>query len=124
MSARRPPWLWWGAGALFLIIVAAWVFWASQREARFKALSDLGPASLGPSASPGDLPPPAETVRTSPNVGIDPRLQETLQTVNEINRLNRLNADLRRPEPRPAPPTPPLSPAPTPDNGASPESAQ
>jgi len=124
MSARRPPWVWWGAGALFLIAVAAWVFWASQRENRFKPLSDLGPASLTTGATPGDLPPAAGTTRTTPGVGIDPRLQETLQTVNEINRLNRINADLRRPETRPAPPAPPLPPVPAPDNGASSETPQ
>jgi hypothetical protein len=121
MSARRPPWLWWGAGALFLIVIAGWVFWASQRERRFKPLSNLGPANLPTGFSPGDLPAPAGLPRSKPGVGIDPRLQQTLQTVNEINRLNQINADMRRTPNRPSPPTPPLPPLPEPAGGESAE---
>lgn len=124
MSARRPPWVWWGAGALFLFLLAAWVYWASQRENRFKPLSEIGSDSLTTGATPGDLPPAAGASRTNPGVGVDPRLMETLQTVNEINRLNRINTDLRRPETRPSRPVPPLPPVSTPEQNSTSDNPQ
>lgn len=107
MSARRPPWIWWVTGALLLLGMAGWVFWASQRERRFVPLSSVGPSVLNTKSGLGAVSETSENP-SFPDAGIDPGLKNTLETIEEINRINRMNAELRKTPPPPAtkPPTP------------------
>lgn len=99
MDARRSLWIWWGAGVFFLLLLAGWVFRASLNEQR-KPISSFGtngfenPANGG-YASQRNVNPNTASVDT----GLDPRIQDTLRTINEVNRINRMNQELRKNSP-------------------------
>ena len=113
MSARRSLLFWWGAGALLLVLLAAWVFHASLVQER-KPRSSFGSNGWDrPEDRSKNGFPPVDVNNPANNPGLDPHVQETLRTINEINRINKVNQDLRNklptaPEKLSPPPAVPL----------------
>jgi hypothetical protein len=99
MATRRTRWIWMGAAAFLLILLAGWVFKASLIEQR-KPLSSFGGENWG---RPGDLssglPQPMDPNTPANNPSMDPQVQETLRTINEINRINKMNVELTKNKP-------------------------
>lgn len=111
MGARRSLLIWWGAGAVLLLLLAAWVFRASLNEQR-RPHSSFGANGFD---RPGDaragMPQNVDSNGPNNNPALDPHVQETLRTINEINRLNKMNQDLRtKPADKPVLPASPLPP--------------
>ncbi|MBK8576646.1 MAG: hypothetical protein IPN90_13545 [Elusimicrobia bacterium] len=111
MGARRTFWIWVGAGAFLLVLLAVWVFRASLSEQR-RPTSSFGANGFGnPGSGLNAFPQSADPNTPSANPSRDPHVQETLRTINEINRINKMNQELREktaknPATIPAPPPP------------------
>jgi hypothetical protein len=102
MGARRFPWIWWAAGAFFLLMLVGWVFRASLKEQQ-KPRSSFGTTTFDVNGNRYN------THAVDPNnppltTALDPHVQETLRTIDEINRINELNENLRNNPIHPEPP--------------------
>ncbi len=107
VGARQKRWIFLGAGALFLVAMALWVFRASQKE-QAKKRASFGADNFQYSIMNGGVVQQQAVDPKSPanNPAKDPNVQETLKVINEINRVNQMNAELRKNAPPTTPPPP------------------
>jgi hypothetical protein len=111
---RRQVWLL-SAVALLTALLAGGVFFASLNEEKKRRSLN------GPGPFPGSLEDRERTLREIealrklnkegkiPPAGVDPRIQEALQTVQEINRINQVNQQNRQRLEKPILPPPPTA---------------
>lgn len=109
---RRQVWLL-SVVALITALLAGGVFYASLNEEKKRRSLN------GPGPFPGSVEDRERTLREiealrklnkdgkSPPPGVDPRIQEALQTVREINRLNQVNQQNRQRLEKPVRTSPP-----------------
>ena len=105
MGARQKRWMVLVAGALFVVVMALWVFRTSQKE-QAKKRAALGAETFRYSPrDPMNQSPAFQPNHPANNPAQDPNVIDSLRVINDINRIYQMHSQLKKNTPAtPAPP--------------------